>query len=388
MKKLERNKGITLIALAIAMVVLLILAGITISALSGENGILNRATEAKQEARGAAVEEAKNLWMNSIKMDEKTDSSEALSLGELLLDLERKNLLTASEVKKIKNEGFIEIGSHFINFSIDGSFREEFVWPKLQPGLYATGTTNMIKSWDKLKEDGDIIVEDNEIMAILYSVDGDLIISDEIVKINTGARCGFTKQYKLTGVYIPESVLEMNSFAFYDFEYLKTAVLNSKVIDFFAFKYTRLEKLAILKNVSTIKDDAFYCSIGEFYYEGSLSDWNKISIGNGNDKLQDKYKEFYVIYAQNIINGLPVDEEERNEELTNLFIEGFKYWKILSGEIPEGTDINTLQDIWDLNHSDQSECPFNNILEAYEATGGEGGYEGLIEFLISDFLII
>ena len=35
---MKKNKGITLIALVITMIVLLILAGITISALSGENG--------------------------------------------------------------------------------------------------------------------------------------------------------------------------------------------------------------------------------------------------------------------------------------------------------------------------------------------------------------
>ena len=35
--KLKTNKGITLIALVISIIVLLILAGVTISALSGEN---------------------------------------------------------------------------------------------------------------------------------------------------------------------------------------------------------------------------------------------------------------------------------------------------------------------------------------------------------------
>ena len=43
----RKNNGITLIALVVT-IVLLILAGISISMLSGENGILNRATEAKE----------------------------------------------------------------------------------------------------------------------------------------------------------------------------------------------------------------------------------------------------------------------------------------------------------------------------------------------------
>ena len=50
MNKTKRNaRGITLIALVITIIVLLILAGVTIAALSGDNGILKRATQAKNK---------------------------------------------------------------------------------------------------------------------------------------------------------------------------------------------------------------------------------------------------------------------------------------------------------------------------------------------------
>ncbi len=45
----SNQRGITLVALVITIIVLLILAGITIAALSGENGILKRAAQAKYE---------------------------------------------------------------------------------------------------------------------------------------------------------------------------------------------------------------------------------------------------------------------------------------------------------------------------------------------------
>ena len=45
-KKSEKNKGITLIALVVTIVVLLILAGVSISMLTGENGIITQAQEA------------------------------------------------------------------------------------------------------------------------------------------------------------------------------------------------------------------------------------------------------------------------------------------------------------------------------------------------------
>ena len=44
----ERNKGITLIALVITIIVLLLLAGVSIHALAGENGIINRVLKTKR----------------------------------------------------------------------------------------------------------------------------------------------------------------------------------------------------------------------------------------------------------------------------------------------------------------------------------------------------
>ena len=52
-----RNKGITLIALVITIIVLLILAGVSIAMLTGENGILNQAQRAKNETEQAQMEE-------------------------------------------------------------------------------------------------------------------------------------------------------------------------------------------------------------------------------------------------------------------------------------------------------------------------------------------
>ena len=48
-KDIKANKGITLIALVITIIVLLILAGVTIATLTGDNGLLKKATTAKQD---------------------------------------------------------------------------------------------------------------------------------------------------------------------------------------------------------------------------------------------------------------------------------------------------------------------------------------------------
>ena len=55
---MKNNKGITLIALVVTIIVLLILAGVSIAMLTGENGILGKAKEASYtNALGAAKDE-------------------------------------------------------------------------------------------------------------------------------------------------------------------------------------------------------------------------------------------------------------------------------------------------------------------------------------------
>ena len=55
----NREKGITLIALIVTIIVLLILAGVSIAMLTGDNGILNQAKKAKEETeKGASNEQA------------------------------------------------------------------------------------------------------------------------------------------------------------------------------------------------------------------------------------------------------------------------------------------------------------------------------------------
>ena len=61
-KRLIKNsKGITLIALVITIIVLLILAGVSIAMLTGENGILTQATNAKEKTTKAEEEEKVNM---------------------------------------------------------------------------------------------------------------------------------------------------------------------------------------------------------------------------------------------------------------------------------------------------------------------------------------
>ena len=75
MVRREKNKGITLIALIIIIIVLLILASITISSLTGDNGIINRAIQAKELTEKAQIEEQIELQvMETIAEEGEFDS--------------------------------------------------------------------------------------------------------------------------------------------------------------------------------------------------------------------------------------------------------------------------------------------------------------------------
>lgn len=66
---MKEQKGITLIALVITIIVLLILAGVSIAMLTGENGILSKATTAKKESLEGEVLEAVKLGLAELQAD-------------------------------------------------------------------------------------------------------------------------------------------------------------------------------------------------------------------------------------------------------------------------------------------------------------------------------
>ena len=68
--KILQEKGITLIALVVTIVVLLILAGVSIAALSGDNGILQNATKAKEETDEATDIEKIKLAISEAQIGE------------------------------------------------------------------------------------------------------------------------------------------------------------------------------------------------------------------------------------------------------------------------------------------------------------------------------
>ena len=85
-KKIKKNNGITLIALVITIIVLLILAGVTIATLTGENGILTRASDAAEQTEVAEEKEAIGVAYAGVLAD---NNGAGVSAGELQDELEK-----------------------------------------------------------------------------------------------------------------------------------------------------------------------------------------------------------------------------------------------------------------------------------------------------------
>lgn len=86
---LRKNKGITLIALVVTIIVLLILAAVSINSIIGENGIVSKAKKAQEETKRAKLEESLQLKLAEAQIDTLTGDSNSIEkiFGEMIVGL-------------------------------------------------------------------------------------------------------------------------------------------------------------------------------------------------------------------------------------------------------------------------------------------------------------
>ena len=123
-EKRKSMRGITLIALVVTIVVLLIFAGVSISMLTGENGIITQANRSKENTRGGEVKEIVDLAVNTNMTANYTGSGEKETRTEVIQKLYDNKKLTEEEYNKLMGipEGttpvnIITIGDIEIDFS-------------------------------------------------------------------------------------------------------------------------------------------------------------------------------------------------------------------------------------------------------------------------------
>ena len=111
------DKGITLIALIITIIILLILAGIVIATLTGENGIITRAEEAKEETGIKSLEEEIKLALTNKIIADQVDGNGNLE--------EELNKIDEAVVSKVAEDTYyVEKNGNVCTVYEDGTIEE------------------------------------------------------------------------------------------------------------------------------------------------------------------------------------------------------------------------------------------------------------------------
>ena len=116
---LKNKNGITLIAMIITIIVMLILAGISIATLAGENGVINKTTIAKAATRAGEIKEIVRLEASNNKVAEFTND-EQKTRDKVIAELVADGKLTPEEEQELQNAETptITIGGITIDFSV------------------------------------------------------------------------------------------------------------------------------------------------------------------------------------------------------------------------------------------------------------------------------
>ena len=118
----ESEKGITLIALVITIIVLLILAAVSIAMLTGENGILKKASTAKEKHQISEAKEKIELALQDLRIEEESKGNS--------LTKEKLSKLSESEyeISVELTESFpVEVVQSIYKFQINDKYQVEYL---------------------------------------------------------------------------------------------------------------------------------------------------------------------------------------------------------------------------------------------------------------------
>ena len=133
----KKNKGITLIALVITIIVLLILAGVSIATLTGDNGILTRASDAKEQTEIAEIKEQIQTDILGEQAGNQGDISDGVlksilkKYGEINYDEDGTTIKSITTTKGNYEIAIGDIWTGTTTISKDGSWNGKVNTPKI-----------------------------------------------------------------------------------------------------------------------------------------------------------------------------------------------------------------------------------------------------------------
>ena len=124
---MRNNKGVTLVALVITIIVLLILAGVALAMLTGDSGILTNADEAKKQTAISNARSSIEMAYMDIKtevyaLEAKKTTAQAVEMDATKMEtIAKKYVTTASDVTITKGTNAITIAYTDTNVNLEAT---------------------------------------------------------------------------------------------------------------------------------------------------------------------------------------------------------------------------------------------------------------------------
>jgi type II secretory pathway pseudopilin PulG len=255
--KIKQEKGITLIALVVTIVVLLILAGVSISLVLNNNGVISKAKDSKNSTERGQAQDEVNLAINYLQIEDATSTLTQEDRRKILEDELRK--ISADSSVSISGDGFKIIHKKY-EFFVD----EDLNVSDSEKKFDAT-------EWDKKAAPEDIFIWKSDdpnnadygvVIGYKKNVDNYTILRfpSRCTKVTNDWNVIYSDIYHDTGddqktirsytknilkVELPDTVKELGEAAF-------------GVSDQAAFDFSSLERIELSKGLSKIEAYAFY----------------------------------------------------------------------------------------------------------------------------------
>ena len=270
MKKWKsENKGITLVALVVTIIILLILTGVTVYfAVNG--GLLGKVEEAVNKSNTSGQNEANTL-------------DEAGTVLDKYLNGNKSNIVEGSrEDWDVSEDG--RLGKFKGTVPADGTL----VIPNVVDGIQikkiqANETTSGTSPQDSILYNPDVFVAGSVYAAGVRK----LVISEGIEEIGIGA---FARTKDLESIQFPSTLKTIKGMAFVGCRELTTLVLPNGVtlLDNMVFSYcNNLTTVTIPSSLKSIGWECFMqcTSLTTVNYAGSQEQWDAMAMGSNNEPL-------------------------------------------------------------------------------------------------------
>ena len=252
MKKLklkkENQKGVTLIALIVTIVVLLILAGVSVAILTGENGLLAQANESDFKTKLGTLDEQLKLFKQNKLIENQEFKEDTLNASKDFLQYNTKvgedgNIETIFSTLEDEEKERIEIIKGQIVYNTQSALEVKWLQELgIEPNPYDI-------------VDGELQSSDSNLL--LMDSTGTVTIPSTVTKIGLGA---FRNLQGLKTIIIPGTCTEIGDYAFSGNTTLEKVIIEDGVQKIGAFAFedcTVLKEVEMPNSITTVGDTLF-----------------------------------------------------------------------------------------------------------------------------------